>query len=281
MDNSSSTPDLESAIKMSAGLPAQVFSADYQHFGVLNFELFAPWMWSLLTELANRSGDSTVILAKDPAEYVERNVIQVGSSIDEYRAGCSVEYEFAFGVYVWYPPSLRWVIWGEPMAEIAVLGLHREFLPFDLAALKDDVGPFVQTASEILERLSYGARNSAVWQEFAYQLSANYGNGEMWVDRSVELARSLAVRILADEIGILEGCEEMRKIARRFDRSTEHLFAPFEGVAWNAGGFPAGITRSEWDDRLLAELELQQARYVEGVRADVLRACERLLKQLR
>jgi len=137
---------LSSAALTVERMPAHVFRDQYDRFLFLEFDRFPnPEFLALLRRLMEASLDSKanlVVLEPDPETYFYRHFgcfgaleIPADESWDGYRAEMqngppsSPVDSLAVNSFVlaWFPPSLRWLIWGERSSEIMVLAYRRGF----------------------------------------------------------------------------------------------------------------------------------------------------------
>lgn len=122
---------LSSAAKIAERLPAQVFRSQYDRFRFLEFARFPnPEFLTLLQRLMESSRDTQtnlIVLEPDPETYFYKSfgtfgALEIGAdeSWDRYRAQIesgprsSPADSLAVNSFslVWFPPSLRWIIWG-------------------------------------------------------------------------------------------------------------------------------------------------------------------------
>jgi hypothetical protein len=283
---------LSSATLRSARLPAQVFQPPYDRFRFLDFEYLRGTFWGMLQRLLEDSGDlsvNVIVLEPDPESFYAdlghfgAFQIPASASADAYRAeicSASPSSPVLLSVLVWFPPSLRWLIWGERDPEIMVFACRRGFdSPSDSSL--EEAGMPLFTAEEVLERSSrmWGKHRTAMLR-FAREFMDNYGGGRPWVDSAPERAIAGARRVLAGELGLIEGCRALSSMSREFETDMDDLFSPFVAIDSKARGLPVGAVRDLWEAEALARMDIEITRCEELYRAQALEACSRLIEHL-
>jgi hypothetical protein len=96
--------------------------------------------------------------------------------------------------------------------------------------------------------------------------------------REVEIrVVALARKILADEMGIVEGCRALVRLNGALDSRDERLFLPFIAVESETDHLPLGEARLLWQPEALARKEQAAEIYLEKVRGVLHDACRALI----
>ena len=290
---------LSSAALTAERLPAQIFRAQYDRFRFLEFDRFAnPEFLALLRRLMEASLDSKtnfVVLEPDPETYFYRHFdcfgaleIPVHESWDRYRAEMqngppSSPADSLAGnsfVLAWFPPSLRWLIWGERSPEIMVLAYSRGFDgPSEQSIAQTGIDPL--TAEDALDVSSSAWSDRDARRQFARELLGNYGGGRPWVDDAPERAIALAGRVLAGELGVIEGCRALSSMGWEFGADITDQFSPFVAIDSETDDLPVGVVRNLWDVDALARKDLRIDRCEQLYRTQALESCRVLIELLR
>jgi hypothetical protein len=289
---------LSSATLTSARMPARVFQLRYDRFRFLEFDLFpSPEFWAMLQRLLEDSHDSklnVLVLEPDPknffyAEFGHFGALQIpaNASADVYRgelqsspqsepANCL---EVLSRVLVWFPPSLRWLIWGERDLEIMVLACVLGFGgPSDSSLEK--TGMCLFTPEDALEISSPAWRDRIARPRFAQELMSNYGGGRSWVDDAPQRAIALARKVLAGELGVIEGCRALSSMRWECGASLAERFSPFVVAESETDDLPVGAVRNLWDAEALTRKDPEIGRCEQLYRAQTLEACKNLIGRL-
>jgi hypothetical protein len=290
---------LSSAALISERMPAQVFRTQYDRFRFLEFARFPnSEFWTLLRQLMEASLDSktnVVVLEPEPETYFYKQFghfgaleIPANGSWDRYRAemqSCppsspADSLEVNSSVLVWFPPSLRWLIWGERVPEIMVLAYSRGFVgPSEQSLAKTDI--YLLTAADALDISSPAWSDRNARRRFARELMDNYGGRRPWVDDAPERAIAIARGVLAGELGVIESCRTLSSARWEFGSDMKDQFSAFVAIDSETDDLPVGAVRDLWNSDALALKDLEISRYEQLYRTQVLEACSALIERLR
>lgn len=291
---------LSSAALIAERMPAQVFQDHYDQFQFLEFDRFlSPEFWTLLRRLMEASLDSKtnlIVLEPDPEAYFYKHFghfgaleIPVNGSLDRYRAemnsGPPSSPADALGVnswvLVWFPPSLRWLIWGERDPEIMVLAYSRGFDgPSEQSLGETGIDLLTAESALDLHRPPWNDGQSARLR-FARDFMDHYGGGRAWVDDAPERAISVARRILVGELGVIEGCRILSSMSDEFGAEMTDPFSRFVAIDRKTLNLPVGGVRDRWNADALARKDPEISRCEQLYRAQALEACSGLIERLR
>lgn len=290
---------LSAAALISERMPAQVFRPRYDRFRFLEFDRFPnPEFLTLLRRLMEASLDSKtnlVVLEPDPETYFHKQFgcfgaleIPASSSWDLYRQemesgppGSPVVDSLGMNssVLVWFPPSLRWLIWAERSPDIMVVAYSRGFDgPSEQSLAETDIRLF--TAEDALEISSSAWGDRSARRLFARQLMDNYGGGRPWIDDAPERAIAVARRVLSGELGMIEGSRTLSSMRWEFGAEITDRFSPFVAIDSETDDLPVGAARDLWDADALAWKDLEISRCEQLYRAQCLEACGKLIERL-
>lgn len=289
---------LSSAALTSERMPAQVFRAQYDRFRFLEFDRFPnPEFLALLRRLMEASLDSKanlIVLEPDPETYFYKHFGRFGAleipaeeSWDRYRVEMqsgppsSPADSLAVNSFllVWFPPSLRWLIWGERSPEIMVLGYSRGFDGPSEQSLSE-TGISLLTAEDALDISSSAWSDRSARRQFARELIDNYGGGRPWTDDAPERAIAIARRVLAGELGVIEGCRALSSMRWEFGADMTHQFSPFVAIDSETDDLPVGAVRDLWEVGALARKDIEIGRCEKLYRTQALEACSALVERL-
>jgi hypothetical protein len=290
---------LSSAALTAQRMPSQIFRTQYDRFRFLEFDRFAnPEFLALLRRLMESSLDSKtnlIVLEPDPETYFYRHFgrfgaleIPVDESWERYRAGMqngppsSPADSLAVNSFVlaWFPPSMQWMIWGERCPEIMVLALSRGFeAPSEESLAQTGIDPL--TPEDALDISSSAWTDRSARRQFARELMDNYGGGRPWVDDAPERAIAMAKRVLAGELGVIEGCRALSSMRWEFGATMTDEFSPFVAIDSETDDLPVGAVRDLWSVDALATKDLEIDRCEQLYRTQALEACSVLVERLR
>ena len=147
---------LDRAVVSSARMPERVFRPGYRRFQFLEFDMFgSKEFWAMLRQFMEGSQDDHVnlmVLEPDPEGYFYSHFghfaaaeFSKGISAKRYRAVLEDAPKLSPAdaltsnsqVLVWFPNSLRWVVWGERSPEILVLGVENGFGDLSAQMIED------------------------------------------------------------------------------------------------------------------------------------------------
>jgi hypothetical protein len=279
-------------------MPAQVFRVQYDRFRFLEFDRFPnPEFLALLRQLMEASLDSKanlLVLEPDPETYFYKHFgcfgaleIQANESWDRYRAEIwdgppsSPADSLAANSFllVWFPPSLRWLIWGERNPEVMVLAYSRGFDGPSEHSLAE-TGIDLLTAEDALDISSSAWSDRSARRQFARELIDNYGGGRPWVDDAPERAIAIARRILAGELGVIEGCRALSSMRWEFGADMTDQFSTFVAIDSETADLPLGPVRDLWEVGALVRKDLEIHRCEQLYRIQALEACRVLVEDL-
>src|SRR6185437_7564690 len=237
------------------------FRDEFDRFLFLEFDRFLNSEFLvLLRRLMEASLDlkaNLVVLEPDPETYFYKHFgyfgaleIQADESWDGYRAEMQngppsspvdslAENSF---VLAWFPPSLRWLIWGERSPEIMVLAYRQDFNGPSEHSLRE-TGVSLLTAEDALDISSSAWSDRSGRRQFAREFMDNYAGGRPWVDDAPERAIAIARRVLAGEIGVIEGSRALSLMRREFGTDLKEQFSPFIAIDSETGDLPVGAAR--------------------------------------
>jgi hypothetical protein len=289
---------LSSAVLTIERLPAQVFRPQYDRFRFLEFDRFPnPEFLALLRRLMESSLDSKtnlVVVDPDAEIYFHRHFgyfgaleIPADGSWDRYCAEMqngppsspADSLAANSSVLVWFPPSLRWLIWAERQPEIMVLAYRRTFDgPSEQVLSETDIFPL--TVEDALDTSSQAWRDRSVRRKFARELIRNYGGGRPWFDDASKRAIEVARRVLTGELGVIEGSRALSAMRWEFGHDVTDHFSPFVAIASETDDLPVGAVRSLWDLAALVRKDLEIERSEQFYRPQALEACRVLIERL-
>lgn len=280
-------------------MPARVFRNQYDRFRFLEFDRFSnPEFLALLRRLMEASLDpktNLVVLEPDPETYFYKHFgrfgaleIPVDESWDGYRAEMqngpqsSPADSLAINslVLAWFPPSLRWLIWGERSSEIMVLAYRRGFDGPSEQSI-GETGIDVLTGEDALEVSSSAWSDRSARRQFARELMDNYGGGRPWVDDAPEHAIAIARSILAGETGVIEGSRALSSMRWKFGTDMPDQFSPFVAIDSETDDLPIGAVRDLWDLNALARKDLEISRCERFYETQAFEACKALIERLK
>ena len=289
---------LSSAALTSERMPAQVFRPQYDRFRFLEFARFSnPEFLELLQSLMEEGRDSKtnlVVLDPNPETYYYKRFgrfaaleIAADTSWDYYRGELesgppsSPADSLAVNsfVLVWFPTSLRWLIWAERDSEIMVLAYIRGFAGHSEQSLAQ-TGMDLLSAEDALDITSSVWSDRSARREFARKLMANYGHGRAWVDDAPKRAVAVARQIMAGELGVIEGCRELSSMRWEFGAEMKELFLPFVALDSETDHLPIGAVRELWQVDALARKDQEIRRFEQVQRTQTIEACLMLIRQL-
>lgn len=289
---------LDRAMLSSGRMPAKVFRPAYGRFQFLEFDLFdSNEFWAMLQKLMERSQDDRVnlmVLDPDPEGYFYSHFGHFAAaefskdvSAERYRAVLATAPKLSAAdalnsnteVLVWFPPSLRWVVWGERSPEILVLGAEKEFdgLP---AQMIEEAGMCPLSVEDALDISAPAWHDRAARERFAHALMANYSHGGYRPDPPTVRALQVAGQLIAGEIGVIEACRELSALRYSFGSEYEEHFLPFVGIDSETDDLPIGPVRREWSAEALARKDIEIARCEQLYRNPALDACHTLIERL-
>jgi hypothetical protein len=290
---------LSSAALTGERMPANVFRGQYDRFLFLEFDSFPnPEFLVLLRRLMEASQDSKanlVVLEPDPETSFYKDFrcfgaleIPADESWDGYRAEMqngppsSPVDSLAVNSFVlaWFPPSLRWLIWGERSPEIMVLAYCQGFDGPSVQCLRES-GIGLLTAEDALHISSSAWSDRTARRKFARELMDNYGGGRPWIDDAPERAIAIARGILAGEIGVIEGSRALSSMLWEFGTDMTDQFSPFVAIDSETDDLPAGAVRDLWEVDALARKDLEIGRCEKLYRTQTFEACKVLIRQLK
>ena len=179
---------LSSAALTAERMPSQIFRTQYDRFRFLEFDRFPnPEFLALLRRLMEASLDSKtnlIVLEPDPETYFYRHFGRFGAleipfdeSWDRYCAEMqngppsSPADSLAVNSFVlaWFPPSLRWLIWGERGSAIMALAYSRGFDgPSEQSLAQTGIDPL--TAEDALDISASAWSDRSARRQFAREL---------------------------------------------------------------------------------------------------------------
>jgi hypothetical protein len=289
---------LSSAALTAERLPAQVFRPQYDRFRFLEFALFPnPEFLTLLKRLMESSCDiqtNLIMLEPDPEAYFYKNfgnfaALEIGAdeSWENYRAQMDSSPESSpadslavnsFSL-VWFPPSLRWIIWAERSPDLMVLAYCRGFNgPSGQSLAETGMTPL--SAEDALDISSSAWSDRIGRRDFARKVMDNYAGGRPWVDDAPERAIAVARRILAGEIGLIEGCRALSSMRWELWDDVRDRFIPFVAIDSETDDLPIGAVRDLWQPDALARKDLEISRCEQLYRKQVAEACMALIESL-
>jgi hypothetical protein len=97
---------------------------------------------------------------------------------------------------------------------------------------------------------------------------------------SRERIKEVARKILTGDVGIVEGSREIcrARSGLPFAQLQAEVLLPFIAFDSELHEFPIGESRKYWNERALAEKDIQLQQLVENAERDMRRACIELLK---
>lgn len=289
---------LSSATLIAERLPAQAFRSQYDRFRFLEFARFTnPEFLILLKRLMESSRDNQtnlIVLEPDPETYFYKNfgtfgALEIGAdeSWDRYRTQMesgprsSPADSLAVNSFslIWFPPSLRWIIWGERSPDMMVLAYCRGFDgPSEQSLAETGIDPL--SAEDALDISSSAWSDRIARRRFAREIMDNYGGGRSWVDDAPERAIAVARRILAGEIGLIEGCRALSSMRWEFGADVRDRFCPFVAIDSETDDLPIGAVHDLWQPNALALKDLEISRCEQLYRAQSVEACRMLIESL-
>jgi len=290
---------LDRAVVSSARMPARVFRPGYGRFQFLEFDLFGSnEFWAMLRQFMERSQDDRVnlmVLEPDPEGYFYSHFGHFAAaefsrdiSAERYRAVLEAAPKLSPAdaltsnteVLVWFPTSLRWVVWGERRPEILVLGVEKGF--DDLSAqMIEEAGMCPLSVEDALDISAPAWRDRAARERFAHELMANYSHGGYRPDPPTVRAIRVAGQLIAGEIGVIEACRELSALRFSFGNECEEQFLPFAGIDSETDDLPVGPVRREWNAEALTRKDIEIARCEQLYRDSAVDACRALIERLR
>jgi hypothetical protein len=288
---------LDAAVHLSSRLPARVFRAGYRRFQFLEFDLFPnASFWTFLKRLMDTSHDEKVtLMAMEPdIENLRGNPGHIGIiefpisiSAQQYNDGLQSAplppgdiFGFSAALVVFFPSSLRWIIWGERSPEIMVLALADGFPDLNTEAIAGrDVCLF--TPEDALDVSTPAWRDRAARVAFAQELLSNYDNGRLYLDRPTSRALDVACNLVAEKMGVIEGCRELSSMRHAFGESLADDFRTFVAIDSETDDLPVGTVRREWNPAALVRQDIRIAECEERYKSHAIEAAERLISRLR
>jgi hypothetical protein len=290
---------LSSAALIDERLPAQVFRSQYDRFRFLEFARFPNSEFlALVRRLMESSCDAQtnlVVLEPHAETYFYKNFghfgaleIRADESLDGYRAQIesgpmsSPADSLAVNSFllVWFPPSLRWIIWGERSPDMMLLAYCRGFDgPSEQSLAETGIDPL--SAEDALHISSSAWSDRIARRHFAQEIMNNYGGGRSWVDDAPERAIAVARRILAGQIGLIEGCRALSSMCWEIEADVRVRFSPFIAIDSETDDLPIGAVRDLWQPSVLALKDLEISRCEQLYRAQAVEACRALIESLR
>ena len=187
---------LRSAAFTDRRLPDLVLGAMYRHFRFIEFDSTSGGpFWPVLKGLMCLSEDdhvNLVVLEPDPIKYFFAQFQSYGalrfdlstSSDDYYEAlstGPTVSPADALlynsEVVVWFPDSLKWIIWGERSVGLAVVGTRVDLnLPIE-TIIREAGFPVFSVDQALLDLVSPNFREAEALEVFSRRLEQNYWVG--------------------------------------------------------------------------------------------------------
>ncbi len=110
-----------------------------------------------------------------------------------------------------------------------------------------ETGISLLTAEEALDISSSAWSDRSARRQFARELMDNYGGGRPWVDDVPERAIAIARRVLAGELGVIEGCRALSSMRWEFGADMTHQFSPFVAIDSETDDLPVGDVRDLWE----------------------------------
>jgi hypothetical protein len=289
---------LHSAVFADSRMPECVFRPDYARFQFLDFDSFSSdGFLVILKRLMAESGDQHVTLAAlepDPDLYFRHHFgsfgvldIPLALSAEGYRdllnsgpGPVPDTLMLNWNVLVWFPPSLKWLIWAERGPEMMVLAFARS-LECTADALLGDSMDCLLTVEDALDISSPAWRDRSARMHFAHKLINNYGSGRYLTDSAPGRAVALANRIIAGEIGVIEASRTFSLLQFEFDAPLREVFQPFVAIDSETDDLPVGPVRREWSSAALEIRDVQIANYEKDNLPLALAACKKLIDRLR
>lgn len=89
----------------------------------------------------------------------------------------------------------------------------------------------------------------------------------------------IARGMCSGEVGLVEGSRELVQLIGRLDERDDELFAPIVAVESETDDLPLGEARLHWSEEALRRKDAAVAAYLREVRAEILEACEALVRR--
>jgi hypothetical protein len=136
------------------------------------------------------------------------------------------------------------------------------------------------SAEDALDISSSAWSDRIARRDFARKVMNNYAAGRPWVDDAPERAIALARRILAGEIGLIEGCRALSSMRWELGDDVRDRFIPFVAIDSETDDLPIGAVRDLWQPDALARKDLEISRCEQLYRTQVAEACMALIESL-
>lgn len=185
---------IENAIDVKKELPNQIFNTLFRDYALEEFDwALTSDFWSTLQKLTTLSGDSEVymgILDSGSKNYFLNNfgyynIASLPMSMTKYGYAdflretvqippIPIHYSLLFSteIVVWFPPSLKWFLWGERAYTILILAFADEGLKKAAASFTN---AWIQM-DDMLDIMSLNFKNDVIPKEFEEKFRENYGN---------------------------------------------------------------------------------------------------------